>query len=108
MPDTDVGFPYGLGASGVSESDPRRALGRRLTVLLGTEDTEPQQSNLRRALEAMAQGPHRLARGELFFGSAAAAAAALGTDFRWTLEKVDGVGHDNGAMAGPAAALLDD
>ena len=61
MPDTDVEFPCGLGASG-----------------------------------------------EFFFGSAAAGAAALGTDFRWTLEKVDGVGHDNGAMAGPAAALFDD
>lgn len=108
MPDTDVEFPYGLGASGVSESDLRRALGRRLTVLLGTDDAEPQHPNLRRTPEAMTQGPHRLARGEFFFGSAAAAAAALGTDFRWTLEKVEGVGHDNGAMAGAAAALLDD
>jgi pimeloyl-ACP methyl ester carboxylesterase len=108
MPDTGVEFPYGLGASGVSESDLRRALGRRLTVLLGTDDTEPQHPNLRRGPEAMAQGEHRLDRGKAFLKAAEATAADMKIPLGWRLRLVDGVGHDNGAMAGPAAALLDD
>jgi poly(3-hydroxybutyrate) depolymerase len=108
LPDRDVTYPYGLAGQRLPPVDLRRLFQQPLTILLATADNDPAYPNLRRTPEAMAQGPHRLARGEFFFGSAAAAAAALGTDFRWTLEKVDGVGHDNGAMAAPAAALLDD
>jgi poly(3-hydroxybutyrate) depolymerase len=108
LPDRDVTYPYGLAGQRLPPVDLRRLFHQPLTILLATADNDPAYPNLRRTPEAMAQGPHRLARGEFFFGSAAAAAAALGTDFRWTLEKVDGVGHDNGAMAAPAAALLDD
>jgi hypothetical protein len=108
MPDTDVEFPYGLGASGVSEGDLRRALGRRLTVLLGTDDTDPQHPKLRRTPEAMAQGEDRLTRGEAFLKAAETAAADMKAPLGWQLRRVDGIGHDNGAMAGPSAALLDD
>jgi len=106
LPDREVPYPYGLAGKHLPTVDLRRAFGQRLGILLGTADNDPAYPNLRRTTEAMAQGPHRLARGEFFFGLAAAESAALGTDFRWTLEKVDGVGHDNGRMAPAAAAWL--
>jgi len=106
LPDRKVEYPYGLRGKRLPPVDMRRALAQPLVVLLGTADDDPAYPNLRRTPEAMAQGPHRLARGEFFFQSAAAAAAALGADFGWTLEKVEGVGHDNGDMAQAAAAWL--
>ena len=86
--------------------DLQSALEQPLVVLLGTADDDPAYPNLRRTPEAMAQGPHRVARGEYFFRSAAAAATAEGAELGWTLEKVEGVGHDNGGMAQAAAAWL--
>lgn len=106
LPDRKVSYPYGLAGKRLPPVDLRRFLQQPLVILLGTADNDPAYPNLRRTPEAMAQGPHRLARGEFFFGSAAATAAALGTDFRWTLEKVEGVGHQNGGMAPAAAARL--
>lgn len=53
----------------------------------------------------MAQGPHRVARGELFFETARKRAEDIGCRLNWSLTMVPDVGHDNGRMA-PAAARL--
>ena len=106
LPDRHVEYPYGLHGKRLPPVDLRRALGQPLVVLLGTADNDPAYHNLRRTPEALAQGPHRLARGEFFFGSAASAAEAEGVALGWTLEKVAGVAHDNGGMAQAAAASL--
>ena len=106
MPVRDVAFPYGLAGSGVDDAALRRALQRPLTVMLGTADNDPQHESLRRTPEAQAQGPHRLARGEAFVAAGRRAAAERGIASGWTLQRVDGVVHDNAGMAGPAAELL--
>lgn len=106
MPDWNVAFPYGLRGSGVTEPALRIALQRPLTVLLGTADDDPDHPNLRRTPEAMAQGPHRLARGEAFMATAARAAADANAPMAWKLERVEGIVHDNAGMAPRAAALL--
>ena len=106
LPDRKVAYPYGLRGKRLPPVDLRRALGQPLVILLGTADNDPTYHNLRRTPEAMAQGPHRYARGHFFFGTATAAAATEGTELAWTLEKVEGVGHDNGGMAEAAAASL--
>lgn len=106
MPQKDVGFPYGLKGSGVSDDGLREALQRRMTILLGTRDTDEQHPNLRRTPEAMAQGANRVARGERFFDAAAAAARDLKVPFAWKLQQVEGVTHDNGGMATAAASLF--
>jgi hypothetical protein len=46
-----------------------------------------------------------MARGLRFFAEAREAATRLGVPFRWRLETVPGVGHDNGRMAARAAAI---
>jgi poly(3-hydroxybutyrate) depolymerase len=106
MPVRDVAFPYGLAGSGVDDASLRGALQRPLTILLGTADNDPQHESLRRTPEAQAQGPHRLARGEAFVAAGRRAAAERGIASGWTLQRVDGVVHDNAGMAGPAAELL--
>jgi pimeloyl-ACP methyl ester carboxylesterase len=106
MPDFDVAYPYGLGHSAVDRSRLELGLQLPVTILLGAEDTDTAQENLRRTPEAMAQGPHRLARGQAFFEAARATADQLGVPFNWTLHTVPGVGHDNRMMAPAAISFL--
>ncbi len=106
MPDRSIGFPYGLGDTPVSDRDLAAALGKPLTVLLGTADTDRADTDLRKTPEADAQGPHRYARGQTFFARGQAAATKSGAPFGWTLERVPGIAHSNAGMAEAAAALI--
>ncbi len=106
MPDMQTGFPYGLADAPVEKGALAAALGKRLTVLLGTADTDRSDPDLRKTPESDAQGPHRFARGQRFFAIARQTAAALETPFGWSIRTVPGVGHSNGKMAKAAAPLL--
>ena len=70
---------------------------RRVIYLLGTADNDPNHRVLDRSCPAMAQGPHRLARGEAYHRYVL---HHLGPDAARTHRKVlvQGVGHDNAAM----------
>jgi len=103
LPDGAVAFPYGLSGSGVPAAATAAALPRPLAIMLGTADDDPQHPSLRRTPEAMAQGPHRLARGEYYYAAGQRAASEQNVPFGWILRHVEGVAHDNGRMA-PAAA----
>jgi hypothetical protein len=68
-----------LGATGLAPrqiEQAKAALGKRMTVLLGTADTNRDDPDLRKTPEADAQGPHRFARGQAFFAQGQQAAAA--------------------------------
>lgn len=106
MPDPDIVFPYGLGATPIGAGTLEAALGKPLTVLLGTADTDRADPDLRKTPEADAQGPHRYARGQAFFARGEALAAASGVPFAWKLERVPGIAHSNAGMAEAAAALI--
>lgn len=97
--------PYGLKGTRSTAERLKASLERRVVVLLGENDVDPNDRYLPRAKEAMAQGEHRFARGKRFFAAAREAAARLGADFGWTLQTVPGVGHDDKLMA-PAAARI--
>jgi poly(3-hydroxybutyrate) depolymerase len=103
LPDFEERFPYGLKDSGMSEARLKAALGVPMLVLLGENDTDPDDKYLPKNAEAMAQGATRLARGHTFYRAAEAAGQRLGMPLKWTKEIVPGVGHDNVRMA-PAAA----
>lgn len=106
MPDLTLEFPYGLKGSAVGRDQLRRALQLPLTVLLGEDDTDPEHANLQRTPEALAQGPHRFARGQAFWESGRVAARQLGVPFTWRLETVPGADHDNRKMALAAVPYL--
>lgn len=104
MPDFDVSYPFGLKGTHFADADLPVLLSRPLTVLLGEQDCDPTHHNLPRQPEAMAQGPHRFARGQAYF-AAGRAAAGVGA-FNWRIDTVPGVAHSNPGMAAKAAAIL--
>ena len=106
LPDAETDWPYGLNGASVDDAAVGRWLGRPLVVLLGDQDTDRRDRNLRRTTEAMAQGEHRYARGAFFMRTARDRAVELGVPFAWTAYNVPGVAHDNAGMAQAAALLI--
>ena len=106
VPDLSIMFPYGLGGASEAADQLHRTLSRRLIVLLGDADTDPNHPQLLRSPEAVAQGPHRFARGHHFFEQAQRAAAARNVPFGWQLEVVPGAAHSNGQMTAHAARFV--
>ena len=99
-------WPYSLVESPAGEKELRRALERKLFVLLGEADTKADDPDLDRSEGAMKQGANRFERGESFFGAASGAARELGARFAWELSYVPNVGHEGGKMSQAAVALL--
>lgn len=106
MPDAGVEFPYGLQGSGIEPQSLVPLLARPVVILLGDQDIDPAHPSLRVTPEAVAQGPHRFARGQTFYRQAAELASALGVPFAWQLQTVAGAAHNNYQMAEAAAPLL--
>ena len=104
MPTVAIDYPDALQGSPIDDQKLVERLNRPLVVLLGSEDTDPDDSSLPRRTGAMAQGPHRVARGELFFRTAQQQTERLQQRFRWTLQPVPRVGHHNSRMAPPQPA----
>lgn len=102
-PEPNIGFPYGMRESPVTDTGLRRALGKPLTILLGEDDTDSNDPDLRHSADADRQGPNRWARGHFFYQAGLNASRALGIPFGWTLQTVPGVAHSNADMV-PAAA----
>eukprot|EP00048_Salpingoeca_helianthica_P019766 m.245640 g.245640 ORF g.245640 m.245640 type:complete len:363 (+) comp38174_c0_seq1:76-1164(+) len=98
-------YPYSLRrAPHTSGRQIRHALQRHVGVLLGEEDLCDEQ--LRKTPGAMAQGPTRLARGQLFHAAAVQVARERGVTLGWRLQTVPGARHDHRDMARAAAAML--
>lgn len=106
LPDLKTPYPAGLGGMPVEPAHIAAALGKRITVLLGTADIDPNHHQLPRQPEAMAQGPHRMARGQFYFATAKARAAALGVPFGWKIGYVPGVAHSTKGMTVGSAPLV--
>ena len=99
LPDANIAYPFGTGGLALSREDLARWFATPLTILLGAEDLQPRTKPLSNGPQARAQGPHVFARGQKLFAHARAHAQALGVPFHWKLEIVEGVGHDNRAIA---------
>jgi len=98
LPDLSIDYPDGMGGLGLDESFLRRYLSRNMTILLGGADTDPDAPDLPRSETAMAQGPHRLARGLWHFDHCRKLAERLGMHFGWRLEIISGAVHVDQAM----------
>lgn len=104
--DPDRAFPQGMKLHKRDLALDRSGLGERLTVLLGTEDTESDDRNLRDDAWTREQGQNRLERGRAFFAHAQDTAASSAPSFRWRLRYAPGVAHDNRKIAVHAASIL--
>ena len=99
-------FPYSLLESGVGEAEVRQELKRRMYILLGDKDTDPNHKDLNNTAGAMKQGPTRMERGETYFKAITAVAAELGEKLAWELREVPDVAHQAGPMARYAADTI--
>ncbi|MBB3943842.1 acetylornithine deacetylase/succinyl-diaminopimelate desuccinylase-like protein/poly(3-hydroxybutyrate) depolymerase [Sphingorhabdus rigui] len=97
MPD-DRAFPYGWGGDVAGLVSPAKAFQRPLTILLGTEDIDRKDPNLRVNGQADKQGQTRFDRGHSFL-AAAHKRAGVAMPISWKIAYAPGVGHDNGQMA---------
>ena len=98
-------FPYSLVDSGAGEAEVRQALRRRVYVMLGENDTDPDHKSLNKTPGAMKQGTNRLERGENYFKAVTTVAAELGEKLAWELREVPPA-HQGGAMARYAADTI--
>lgn len=101
----DAAFPYGWGGDAVGLVSPKTALQRRLTILLGTNDIDRNDPNLRKNEQADKQGLTRLDRGHGFL-AAARQLADKAMPLGWQIAYAPGIGHDNGGMAPFAVPYL--
>ena len=106
MPDFGVRFPYGLKGSGIDSAKLRESLAKKLIVLLGEKDIDPQHPSLNRGAGPMRQGRQRFERGQNFYRAAQHVAEKLQVPLSWDLATVPNADHDNTKMAPAAAPLL--
>jgi hypothetical protein len=106
LPDLTVEYPIGMGGIDVNASHLRRYLERPLVILLGDADKDPNAFDLPRMEYAMAQGPHRWARGLWHFEHCADLARTLGVKFGWRLEIAHGAGHVDQQIYDQGADIL--
>src|SRR3546814_3723106 len=84
MTEPAVAWPFGLAGLPPGLWQPAKVFALPVTILLGTDDTDPNHHSLPHQPEAMAQGPYRLARGRAFYARARALAAADKVAFAWS------------------------
>lgn len=98
-------YPYGL-PPGFTEAELKRALQRRLILLLGQKDTDSAHKYLNNSAMAKKQGINRFERGHNFFVRAREIAGRLKSEFNWVVEEVPGVGHSNRGMTKAAVEIF--
>jgi hypothetical protein len=104
--DGNVRFPYGLDGAPVGDREIAAALASNLVVLLGADDIESDDGNLRHDAQTDAQGRTRLDRGLYFYRAGRQTADDRSLPFRWQLSVVPGIGHSHTEMARAAAPIL--
>ncbi|MEM8936592.1 MAG: hypothetical protein AAGC77_09320 [Pseudomonadota bacterium] len=106
LPRDDIKWPYGLGGLDDQQLTINAAFRAPLVVMLGEDDNDPNDANLRKTKEANAQGAHRFARGLNFMRIATEVAEASDITLRWKTIIVRNAGHDNAVMAKAAATVI--
>jgi len=99
-------FPWSLNKEIIGENQLKAVFARRLIVMLGENDIDPNHKHLPKTKEAVAQGSNRFERGQYFYKSAKKQAAEMKTPLNWELEIVPGVSHSDSGMAIAAAKYL--
>lgn len=101
LPSLTEDGPYGFDGLGTDAQERqmlKEYLALPMTVLLGSKDDNPNDSDLATGAAAMRQGANRLERGINTFEMGQEVAEENGWAFNWTLVIADGVGHSGSAM----------
>lgn len=106
LPDLEIPYPSGMGGINLDKAALSRYFGARLTILLGECDSDGKAFDLPRDEEAMAQGPHRLARGIWHFNLCQGLATSSGRQLTWQMEIIPDAGHVDQKIFDRAIAIL--
>ncbi len=99
-------YPYSLDGTPATAASTKLALSRKLLVMLGGRDDDPDHEQLNKSRGAEAQGPNRLARGQHFIAVSRAEAQRLGVESPWREIIVPDTAHEQRKMANAAAQAL--
>jgi poly(3-hydroxybutyrate) depolymerase len=99
----DAKFPFALVETAAGEAQVRQALARRLVLLVGENDNDPDEENQLASDGAKKQGASRVERGENFFKMGTALASELGVKFAWELVEMPDTAKDAISVAKAAA-----
>src|SRR5471032_412356 len=101
LPDTDQRWPYGLRESPVAVSQQQLAnyFAKPMLIAVGSDDDDPDNRQLRRSKEVMAQGTNRLERAESYFTTSQQRAEQNNTPFNWHFVVLPDTGHSGSKMS---------
>ena len=100
-------FPYSVAGSPAGDAEVRKALARRLVLMVGEGDEDPDDEGLNQSSSAKKQGETSVDRGEAFFKSATTVATDLGVKLAWELNEMpDGVRDGEKVSKAAAEAVL--
>jgi hypothetical protein len=106
MPDLATDWPWGLGATEVTDDDLRTLLTFPLTIMAGTADTKTTGRFFPKGPKSLKQGPTRHARAHAYLRVGQATAGDLGVSVAWKVIDVPDVGHDGRRMSDAAAPVV--
>ena len=104
FPVDDVDWPFGL--RGAPDRSAAGVFASPMILMLGDADSDPNHRSLPRQPAAMAQGPHRFARGQNFYRTSRQIAERNDQPFNWSCVIVPGVAHDNAGIARAAIRII--
>ncbi len=106
MPDFGTAFPYGLKNTATTSKGLGKSFDKKMIILLGEDDKDPNHKHLRKTAEAMVQGAHRFERGQYFYKESLHKAEEMNVRFNWEIATVPNVGHQNLKMAEAAVSYM--
>lgn len=94
MLDDQTDFPYGIKESPIQESSFGSLFSKKLTVLIGEADNDPNFPGLRRNSIVDVQGTNRLARAQYFYNHSNQIASGANQTFNWQYISLPNVDHN--------------
>ncbi len=106
MFDNTISFPYGTRLSPAEFASYNNLFNKKVFVLVGDLDTDPNSFDLRHNEIVDKQGLNRLERAQHFYVKSREEANKRGSAFNWKYYTLKGVGHDYSKTSAAAAIYL--
>jgi len=104
--DQETSFPYGFKNSPLVGVGLSNLFFKKLNIIVGENDNDPNASNLRRNAVVDQQGLNRLDRADYFYTTAQNLATDNNYMFNWNYETIPNVGHEYVKTSKKAADIL--
>ena len=106
VPDNNIVFPYGFDKSPAADNDLSALFAKKLYIIVGDKDNNPDDAGLRHNAFADAQGDDRLERAQYFYSRCNEIASASSIAYNWIYQSIPNTGHDLSATSTSAVNIL--